>query len=139
MIETEKQAEELPSFNKIGIVVQTTALWSKFESISCKLIDKGKEIRIFNTICNATTERQTSARILAEKVDVMVILGGKSSSNTRKLYEICKSVNSNTFHVETGEEIKNEWLKDARKVGITAGASTPDYIIQETYERLKKL
>lgn len=139
VIENIKDSAELPRFKKLGVVVQTTALWPKFQEIAAELVGKAQECRIFNTICHATIERQKAALKLAKNVDVMVIIGGKNSSNTRRLLEICKSVNSNSHHVEHVEDLDPSWFKGAKEAGITAGASTPDHIIKRIIHRIKEL
>ena len=121
------------------MVAQTTQKEQFFKEVVGELALWVKELKVINTICNATSERQEDVYSLAPKVDVMVIIGGKNSGNTRRLYEIAKSLNPNSYHVETAEELKEEWFKDAQRVGITAGASTPDWIIREVVERIRAL
>ena len=91
-----------------------------------------------NTICSATKERQLSAKNLAKEVDCMIVIGGKHSSNTQKLVDICKDL-TNTFAIETKDELNKEELKNYKSVGITAGASTPDWLISEVIEFLKSI
>lgn len=116
---------------RIGIVAQTTQNEKFFEEAVLKLLRKTKDLRIINTICNATNERQSDVYELAPNVDVMIIIGGKNSGNTKRLYEISKSLNPNSYHVEMKEEIFEDWFLGAKTVGITAGASTPDWIIED--------
>ncbi|MBE3128805.1 MAG: 4-hydroxy-3-methylbut-2-enyl diphosphate reductase, partial [Actinobacteria bacterium] len=91
----------------------------------------GKEILVENTICNTTGNRQDATKELARNVDIMVIVGGKNSANTTHLAEISKKINKNTYHIENYKELKTEWLKDIKKVGISGGASTPKQDILE--------
>ncbi|MBP3722280.1 MAG: 4-hydroxy-3-methylbut-2-enyl diphosphate reductase, partial [Selenomonadaceae bacterium] len=89
------------------------------------------------TICNATSERQKAAAELAEKVDLMLVIGGKNSANTTRLYQLCKE-KCKTYHIETAEELQDQWFDKIKKIGITAGASTPDWIIKEVYVKCQK-
>ncbi len=124
---------------KIGVISQTTQSVDNFVSIVSELVKKTKEIRIFNTICDATEKRQESAKKLALTSDLMIVIGGKNSANTRKLYEICKALCKNTYHIETKDELKKEWFKNARNVGITAGASTPSWIIEDIIKAIESI
>jgi (E)-4-hydroxy-3-methyl-but-2-enyl pyrophosphate reductase len=139
VIEKAEDVAQLQMFKKLGIVVQTTALWSRFQEISAALLEKTQEARIFNTICHATIERQQAAEELAGQVDLMIIIGGKNSSNTGRLLEICKSVNPNAYHVEQPDELNPEWFRGVARTGLTAGASTPDYIIENVYSRIEEI
>ncbi len=116
---------------EICIVSQTTFNYNKFQDIVEIFQKKGYNIYIVNTICNATEERQKSAQSLAKEADVMIVIGGKHSSNTRKLYEICKKECANTYYIQTLEDLHLEIPKAATLVGITAGASTPNKLIEE--------
>jgi 4-hydroxy-3-methylbut-2-enyl diphosphate reductase len=95
--------------------------------------------RIFNTICDSTTTRQTEARELARRSEVMVVIGGRNSANTRRLAEICKETGTRTICVETADELSPELLGDAERIGLTAGASTPQWIIKDVIRRLQSL
>ncbi|SMP11928.1 4-hydroxy-3-methylbut-2-enyl diphosphate reductase [Desulfurobacterium pacificum] len=133
---TLSEIEKLPSFSRLGVVCQTTLNINFFKEAISTLLLKVKDIKIYNTICNATYIRQKEAKELAKNVDVMLIVGGKNSSNTTKLYQISKTVNENSFHVESEEEIDKDWFKNAKKVGITAGASTPQWVIEKVVNYL---
>jgi len=115
----------------ICIVSQTTYNYKKFQYIVEIFQKKGYNDSVVNTICNATEERQQSARLLAEEADVMIVIGGKNSSNTRKLYEICSRECENTYFIQTLDDLHLELPKAVRLVGITAGASTPNKLIEE--------
>lgn len=126
--------------SKVCVVSQTTEKQSNWEKVLNRIISLAKEIVAFNTICNATEERQESANKLSKEVDLMIVLGGYNSSNTTKLYEICKKNCENTYHVEKVDSsllnmIGNE---NINKIGITAGASTPEYVIEEAINKMKK-
>ena len=135
--EAEKCAESLakkfpnPSEGKVCIVSQTTFNYKKFQELVEIFQKKGYDMSVVNTICNATEERQTEAREIAAKVDVMIVIGGKHSSNTRKLYEICSKECADTYFIQTLDDLHLELPEAVRLVGITAGASTPSNIIEE--------
>ena len=134
IIETEAEANALPRIGKLGIVSQTTFSGDRFRSIVSCLLEKSREIKILRTICTATDLRQAAALDLAEKVDVMLVVGGKNSANTTRLAQLC-ATKCKTYHIETVEELQDDWIKDVNKIGITAGASTPDWIIKEVYKQ----
>lgn len=125
---------------KIGILSQTTYSRSVFRDV-CAYYLNGEyaEIRIFDTICNSVEKRCTAAKELANKVDTMLVIGGKMSSNTKRLFEACKSVNEKTYHIETINDLPEEWSLHAGRVGITAGASTPGWIINKIKEEVLSL
>ncbi len=127
------EAEELrlPEKQKVCVVSQTTFNYKKFQDIVEILVKKRYNSHIVNTICSATRERQTEARDVASKVDSMIVIGGKNSSNTQKLYEICRSVCPNTYYIQTFEDLQSQNFQSGNSVGITAGASTPNSIIEE--------
>ena len=116
---------------EICIVSQTTFNYNKFQDMVEIFMEKGYNVIVVNTICNATEERQTEAGEIAAKVDVMIVIGGKHSSNTRKLYEICMQECANTYFIQTLDDLHLDLPQSVRQVGITAGASTPNNIIEE--------
>ena len=120
-----------PEMEKLCVVSQTTYNYNKFHNIVEILEKKGYNGSVVNTICNATEERQRSARALAAAADVMIVIGGRHSSNTRRLYEICSEECANTYFIQTLDDLRLELPKTARLVGITAGASTPNKLIEE--------
>ena len=120
-----------PEDRKLCVVSQTTFNYNKFQYIVEIFEKKGYNVSVVNTICNATEERQTEARDIASKVDAMIIIGGRHSSNTRKLYEICREQCPATYFIQTLDDLHLEMPKSVRLVGITAGASTPNNIIEE--------
>lgn len=134
-INTIEEAQNFKSSDqsKYLIVVQTTFNVDKFKSISYILNKKIKNASFKDTICYATRERQKSAEDLSKKADGMIVIGGKKSSNTLKLAEICRA-NCKTFLIETVKDLRDEDIKDLEYIGIAAGASTPDFIIQEVYD-----
>ena len=122
---------DISSCDKLSVVAQTTYNSKKFVEVIDKLKKLVYDIRCFNTICNATQERQTEARNIASEADAMIVIGGKSSSNTRKLVEICREECGNVFFIQTAEDLKPLTLTSFDRIGITAGASTPQIIIEE--------
>ncbi|MGN0398126.1 MAG: 4-hydroxy-3-methylbut-2-enyl diphosphate reductase [Candidatus Fimimorpha sp.] len=132
-VETDEDFNQLPFFEKekICIVSQTTFNYKKFQYFVEKFSKKGYDISVLNTICNATHERQVEAKQIAGQVDGMIVIGGKHSSNTQKLFEICKKECYNTCYIQTVEDLDLSWGESLKKVGITAGASTPNKIIEE--------
>ena len=122
---------------KVCVVSQTTFNYNKFQELVEIISKKGYNIYIRNTICNATEERQTEARQIAQRVDAMIVIGGSSSSNTRKLYEICKNECNATFYIQTLNDLDLNSLGMADCIGITAGASTPNNIIEEVYTNVR--
>ena len=109
----------------------------KYLEIVNSLILKNKEVRVFNTICDATFENQDAARELSDQVDVMVVIGGKNSSNTKQLHSICKENCQDSYLIENEKEIQKDWFKNKNLCGITAGASTPDWIIQQVVDTIE--
>lgn len=124
---------------KYCVVSQTTLQYSVWEEVQEALSKESKEILFFNTICSATSERQEAVKLLATEVDCMIVIGGYHSSNTRKLYEICMSLCKETIHIEKKSDLMMTNLKKYGIIGITAGASTPDWIIKEIYDYLLSL
>lgn len=137
IVETVEEAKAVAPSPKLGIVSQTTFSGENFKKIVLALIDKSQELKIERTICNATGERQKATAELAEKVDLMLVIGGKNSANTTRLYQLCKE-KCKTYHIETAEELQDQWFDKIKKIGITAGASTPDWIIKEVYVKCQK-
>lgn len=125
--------------NKIAVVSQTTRKVDEFMKIVNYLIVNHKEVRVFNTICNATFENQDAARELAKKSDVMVVIGGKNSSNTKQLYSISKEFCYDSYLIESENELKKEWFKNKKSCGVTAGASTPNWVIERIIGKIKEI
>ena len=135
-------AEEAESFvpengKPISIVAQTTFNYNKFKDLVEIFLKKSYDSTVLKTICNATEERQTEARAIARKVDAMFVVGGRHSSNTQKLYEICKEECKNTYFIETLVDLESKPFQSFGRVGITAGASTPNKIIEEVQNNVR--
>jgi (E)-4-hydroxy-3-methyl-but-2-enyl pyrophosphate reductase len=127
----------IPYNRKIAIVSQTTFSFSKFMSIVSKAIELNKEVHVVNTICFTSMERQKEADEISKKVDFMIIIGGKHSSNTKKLFEV-SSKNVRSIHIETESELKNIDFNGVKKIGIIAGASTPKWIVDKVVNKIKR-
>lgn len=139
IVSDEVEAGKLPFRKKFALIAQTTQNSESFDKIAEILKTKCDELVVSNTICNATSLRQTAAISLAKQVDTMLVIGGKNSGNTTRLYEICRQICPRTYHIETRAELDRSIFKDSRKVGITAGASTPGYLMNEVIEFLKEV
>lgn len=135
--EEEAMSFEADRSKKICVVSQTTFNYNKFKYLVEIISKKGYDINVLDTICNATHERQAEAKKIAANVDSMIVIGGKNSSNTQKLYEICKKECENTYYIQTIEDIELCKLQSSSCVGITAGASTPNYIIEEVHTNVR--
>lgn len=125
--------------HKVGIVVQTTQTARNLSEVTAALAPRVRELRVVNTICAATSERQRAAAELARRCDVMFVVGGKNSGNTRRLAQICADVCPQTHHIEEASEIEAAWLDGAAHIGVTAGASTPQTHIERAVARIKEL
>ncbi len=133
--------EDIPAnlAGPVGVVVQTTQSRNRFEEVLAALRERGLDMEVKDTICFATTQRQGSAIELAQRVDAMVVIGGRNSSNTTRLFEICQQHCAKAFHIEGAEEIDPAWFDDCRVVGVSAGASTPDNQIESVVTYLAEL
>lgn len=138
VIETEEEAKILHFVENRGVVVQTTFSQFKFQSIIDILEEKTQNLKVFKTICTATQERQNSAVELSKTVDLMIVVGGKNSGNTNRLAEVCRDVGCTTYHIETAAELQLDWFNHVQTVGVTAGASTPDWIIKEVIDTMNE-
>ena len=134
--ETEAADFHLKPGQKLCIVSQTTFNYNKFKELVEKFLKKGYDSSVLNTICNATQERQVEAARIASQVDAMIVIGGRHSSNTQKLYEICLKECKDTFYIQTLGDLDPDSVSSVRSVGITAGASTPKKIIEEVHTRM---
>jgi len=128
----------LPS-GKVGVVVQTTQSEESLSELVARLAPEVRQLLVHNTICNATEQRQSAALAMAADVDVVVVVGGRESGNTRRLAELCSRRQRKTYHVESATELKAAWFVGARTVGVTAGASTPPEQIEAVVAALKDI
>lgn len=131
--------KKLPKMNKIGVVAQTTQSFENLRNVVSECLLRGGEIRVYNTICDATAVRQEEAKELAGRVGCMLVIGGFNSANTRRLLEVCAEIQPRTYHIETASEINPVWFEGVEQVGVTAGASTPKWIIDEVMNKIEQL
>lgn len=139
VVGSEDEASRLPKMKKIGIVAQTTQSFENLKHVALECLIRGGEIRIFNTICDATAVRQQEATALAREVECMLVIGGYNSANTKRLAEVCAELQPRTHQIETAQEIDPSWFDGVDKVGVTAGASTPKWLIDEVLERIREI
>ena len=125
--------------HKIAVVSQTTRKITEFLEITHYLEERFKEVRVFNTICNATFENQDAAKALANESDVVIVIGGKNSSNTKQLHSICKEYCHDSFLVEDENDLDVRWFDGKQLCGVTAGASTPDWIIEKIVGKISEI
>ena len=139
VIETVEEAEEYQAMNgnPVCIVSQTTFNYNKFKDLVEILEKKRYDNNVLNTICNATEDRQRETKQIAKEVDTMLVIGGKHSSNTQKLYEISKCECGNTYYIQSPVDLDSEMFQSSSCVGITAGASTPNKIIEEVQKHVR--
>ena len=137
VVATPEDAEKLPRCAKLGVIAQTTQSLGNFQQIVALCLRKSKEVRVYNTICDATSVRQEEAREIAGQVELMLVIGGFNSANTTRLAVICKELQLNTQHLETAEDIDPAWFEGISSVGITAGASTPGWLIEQVVNKVE--
>ena len=129
--------ERIKTDERIGVISQTTQSVEDFEKIAGKIKKKTKSCTIYDTICKETSRRQREARELAKKSDLVIVIGGKNSANTTRLYDICSKFTC-AYHVESAKQLRPEWLDRREVVGVTAGTSTPDWVIRDVVKSLRK-
>ena len=139
VVENAESVQALAGKKKIGIVVQTTQSLNNLREVVSAFLELTDELKVFNTICNATALRQEAALNIAREVDLMVVIGGYNSANTNRLASLCAQLGVPTQHIETADELEASWLEGIHAVGVTAGASTPDWIIEGVVEKLEAL
>lgn len=137
VVDSPDRLKKLPKKKKMGVVAQTTQSFDNLKAIVNECLGKTGELRVFNTICGATAIRQDQSSDIAKEVDCMIIVGGYSSANTNRLAEICKVIQPNTHHIEVAGELVPVWFRGVKRVGVTAGASTPEWVIDEVLERIR--
>lgn len=139
VVETKLDVERLPYIEKAGVIVQTTQTTALVNEIMEALKDRTGSIKLMNTICSATLERQEEAMVLARQVNVMLVVGGRNSANTARLARISADEGTRTYLVQSADEIQSKWFDVSDKVGITAGASTPEWIIKGVMDKMEEL
>lgn len=138
IIDSIEEAKKILPSKKIALISQTTFSPILFEQISQILKKKTKDFKSIGTFCQITQMAQKEAQKVGKKVNLMIVVGGKHSSNTKRLVEVCQKIVP-TYHIETAQELKKIWFKGVKKVGLTAGASTPDWVIKEVQSELKNI
>ncbi|MEE8384326.1 MAG: 4-hydroxy-3-methylbut-2-enyl diphosphate reductase [Dehalococcoidia bacterium] len=133
--------DDLPA--RLAVISQTTQSPERFALFVSELIQKRlgeiSELRVINTLCDATSSQQAAARELAQEVDLMLVVGGRSSANTRHLLEVCREEGTPAYQIESAEELRAEWLQGCQRVGVTAGASTPEFAVEAVVRRVKEI
>jgi len=130
---------DLPEADRYGVVCQTTQPQEHLSAVVSELLPRTRELKVFNTICEATFERQESALKAAREVDLMLVVGGRNSANTRRLWELCREAGRDAYHIETADELEPEWFEGKEEVGITGGASTPQWIVDEVVAAVERI
>ncbi len=133
-----EDVEKLKLKERVALIAQTTRKVEDYMAIATYLIPRHKEVRVFNTICNATFENQEAVNKIAKKADIMIIIGGKNSSNTKELYSISHDKCANSYHIEDENDLDFSWFENKEFCGISAGASTPDWIIQNVIHSIQE-
>jgi 4-hydroxy-3-methylbut-2-en-1-yl diphosphate reductase len=133
------EIDNLKLREKVATVAQTTRKVEEYQHIVAKLMATHKEVRVFNTICNATFDNQDAVRDLAQEADVMIVIGGKNSSNTKQLHSIAKEYCPDSYHIESQVDLCSEWFVNKNFCGISAGASTPDWIIDDVVKKIDQI
>jgi (E)-4-hydroxy-3-methyl-but-2-enyl pyrophosphate reductase len=139
VIEHPEDVEKVHLPKRVGVVVQTTQETELLAALLANLAPRCKEVKIFNTICNPTIERQEAARELARDVEVVIVVGGKNSSNTRHLAEVCREEGATAYHIEEASELDPSWVRGVENIGVTAGASTPGWLMDQVIDRIQQL
>ncbi len=139
IVETPADLAAVKLAPQIAVVCQTTQRLDNLQALVQELLPHVLKLHIANTICDATSKRQEASLQVARQADAMIVIGGKHSANTTRLAQICAETGTPTYHIETAAEIQPDWLQGVHKVGVTAGASTPDWLIEEVVARLQEL
>jgi 4-hydroxy-3-methylbut-2-enyl diphosphate reductase len=137
VVGTREDAGRIPARKRIGLVAQTTQSLDNLRDVAGACLDKCQELRVFNTICDATSVRQEEARELARNSDLVLVIGGFNSANTTRLAQICREIQPRVHHVETADQLEPQWFEGIETVGVTAGASTPGWLIDEVIRKVE--
>jgi small subunit ribosomal protein S1 len=139
IVESPADLATLTLRKQVAVVCQTTQRLDNLQALAHDLLPLVNELRVANTICDATTKRQEASLQVACEVDAMIVVGGHHSANTTRLAQICAETGTPTYHIETAAELQPAWVSNVARVGVTAGASTPDWLIADVVERLREL
>ncbi len=137
VINHNRMGKTFPRYPKLGVVAQTTLNIDAFWQVVAKLVENTEELKVCNTICDATAKAQRATLKLAAKVDMMIVVGGYNSANTTRLAKLCRELGTPAHHVETAGELRRAWFKNRKSVGVSAGTSTPEWLIKEVVDRIK--
>jgi len=138
VVESADQVKHLKFGLKVGIIAQTTIPGDMFAGVVGEISKRAREVLVFNTICSETARRQERASVLAGRVDVLLVVGGRNSANTSRLKSLCRSICPKTYHVETSDEMEGRWFGKGSTVGVVAGASTPKWLVENIVDTLKE-
>lgn len=139
VVESPDKAKTLHLKDRVGMIAQTTVPAETFGAVVSEVVTRTREATVYNTICVETAKRHEEARRIAKNSDVVLIVGGRNSANTTRLYKLCKSICSRSYHIETVDEIMSDWFERGNRVGIVAGASTPRWLVEEVVDCLRHL
>lgn len=139
IVEKADELDDLEVEDRVAVVCQTTQRLAALQELVTALLERATELRVANTICRATSQRQRASVEIAREVDLMIVIGGYHSANTNRLAEICRGTGTPTEHIETADELRSEWLEGVEVVGITAGASTPPAAVEAVRDRLQEM
>ncbi|MCK8827956.1 bifunctional 4-hydroxy-3-methylbut-2-enyl diphosphate reductase/30S ribosomal protein S1 [Natroniella acetigena] len=139
VVEDESDFDNITVEKRIGIIAQTTQSLENLQELTNYLLSEVSELKVYNTICTTTGQRQAEAAQLSRKVELMLVIGGHNSANTSRLAEICRENEVQTYHIETADDLQTNWFNNIKEVGITAGASTPNWIIKEVVRRMTEI
>ncbi len=137
--ETPADLEDMGHIKKVGIVSQTTLPTAKLEAVVAHCVSRSTELKVYNTICNATSIRQEESEELARISDVMIVVGGRNSANTKRLVELCRTIQPDTYHIEVAGELNAKWFDNAGSTGVTSGASTPTWVIEDVIKKIRSI
>lgn len=137
VINHNRMRKTYPNYVRLGVIAQTTLNIDAFRQVVAKLVENTEELKVCNTICDATAKAQRATLRLAARVDMMIVVGGHNSANTTRLAKLCRKLGTPTHHVETAGELRKSWFKNRKSVGVTAGTSTPEWLIKEVVDRIK--
>jgi 4-hydroxy-3-methylbut-2-enyl diphosphate reductase len=134
-----EELKDMPHKKRIGIVAQTTLSVEKLREVTSFCLTRASEVKVFNTICDATKIRQQESTEIARRVELMLVVGGRNSANTNRLADLCRAIRPNTRHIEIAAEIIAEWFEGVKRVGVAGGASTPSWLIEEVVKKINAL
>ncbi len=139
VVDSPEKAKALQFKNRVGIIAQTTVPAETFGAVVSEVVTRSKEVLVYNTICIETAKRHEEARRIASRSDALIVVGGRNSANTTRLYKVCKSICPRCYHIETVDEISPEWFRGRERVGVVAGASTPRWLVEDVVRYLRHL